>query len=144
MTVHMHIRGVSGRQGVFLSGKPQQLLVFDDGIVMVQAAGAMALAPGGGATAGALLQQRTARQGDQGAETGADFAAATKRATYARYDMITRAELGRGRLQNKLRIETQDGRRYSHSYQPTFGPDEHLVPLLQQHLGGRFVNNLFG
>ncbi|RZS82708.1 hypothetical protein EV189_3103 [Motilibacter rhizosphaerae] len=139
--LHAAVRGVSGRQGIYLTGKPQQMLVFDDGLVLVQASGALAVAPGGGATAGARLQASTRRGGDKGTDDGQEYAAVTKRSTFLPYDSIASAVLERGRIgAQRLRILTDDGRELSHAYQPLHGPDEELLPLLTGKLGERFTD----
>jgi hypothetical protein len=136
MDLPLAIRGSSGRQGVFLTGKPQQLIFFPDGIVVVSAKVALGLVATG-AGAGLALDTNTARKTRGLQSTGQEYAERTKRARFWPYDAVVDVHLGKGFPGRKLTYVI-DGRKHLHAYGPRAATDEAFVPLLEQVFADRF------
>lgn len=132
------VRGVSGRQGIFLSGKPQQLVACDDGLVLVSASGFNA--PLGGPLAGSLLanEVRAATSGKD--VTASALGASLKRATTVLWPDVESAELESRFPGRKLRLVVA-GVTSTHGYGKLHDDDRWLVPLLADRLGARFTDS---
>ncbi len=131
---HPNLRGVSGRQGIFLTGKPQQLLVFADGLVIVQVARLVDTSPIGASDVTGV----TAGSGE-----GSAFAARTRRSRFLAYGDITRAELVNASVgQHRLMLTMTDGASVSHAYQPRKVDASAVLAALRERLHDRFVSSV--
>ncbi len=133
MAVRGRIRGVSERSGIFLTGRPQQLIACDDGLVLIPTS-AMA-APLGGPLAGWALERRLA------SETGGDLTAtqigdSQKRARTVRWDEVESALVENRYPGRRLTLVLPD-HRYQHKY-GKLEPDQFLTALLCGTLSARF------
>ena len=136
MSVRGRIRGVSERSGVFVTGRPQQLVACDDGLVLIPAS-AMS-APLTGPLAGAVLERRIQAVSDGQDLTAADLGASQNRARAALWGAVESARLETRYPGRRLTLVV-DGRRLQHKY-GKLEPDGFLSPLLAEALGGRFFD----
>lgn len=134
MAVLGRIRGVSERTGIFLTGRPQQLIACDDGLVLIPVSGAAA--PLGGPLAGTLLEQRVAAQTGGADLTAADLAASQRRARLVLWDTVESAVLESRFPGRRLTLVLPD-HRYQHKY-GKLAPDDFLIALLSAALLARF------
>lgn len=126
------LRGVSARSGIFLTGKPQQLLLFPDGVVLVQVA----------------RRVEVGESDTRGPAQGQGFAARTRRSMFVAYDDITRAEVVNASVgQHRLVLTLRDGGSRTHAYQPKKTAAAQLGAVLaglREQLGERFVLSVEG
>lgn len=134
MALRGRIRGVSERSGVFLTGRPQQLIACDDGLVLIPASGMSA--PLGGPLAGTVLERRLAAETGGADLTAADLAASQKRARIVLWDDVRSALLESRYPGRRLTLVLED-HRYQHKY-GKLEPDDFLAPLLTFTLAARF------
>jgi len=126
------VRGVSGRDGVFLTGRPQQLAAFDDGLVLVRVSGTAA--PLGGPLAGSIVQRQVAAAAG---DTAADLAGRLKRATLLHWDQVEGALL-EARYPGRRLTLTVAGRPLQHKFGKLQDEGDWLPHLLAARLGDRF------
>lgn len=136
MALRGRIRGVSERSGVFITGRPQQLVGCDDGLVLIPAAAISA--PLGGPLAGSVLELRIRSVSEGSDLTAADLGASQVRARTARWDAVETALL-EARYPGRRLSLVVNGRRLQHKY-GKLEADGFLVPLLAGALHGRFVD----
>lgn len=134
MTVRGRIRGVSERSGIYLTGRPQQLVACDDGLVLIPASALST--PLSGPLAGSVLERRIATQVDGQDVTAGDLGASQKRARTVLWDAVESALLEVGYPGRRLTLVTHD-RRLQHKY-GKLESDAFLAPLLCAALGGGF------
>ena len=136
MALRGRIRGVSERSGVFITGRPQQLIACDDGLVLIPASAISA--PLGGPLAGSVLELRI-RTASQGLDlTAADLGASQARARMALWGAVEAALL-EARYPGRRLTLVMSGRRLQHKY-GKLEDDGFLAPLMGEALGGRFVD----
>lgn len=145
MNLPLAIRGTSGRQGLYLTGKPQQFILFEDGIVITSASNGAVLL-GGGIVGGSLTELSTKRRLSkaQASSSGADYAASTKRAQFIPYADFEKMELKKAYPERRLVYTLKNGKQQSHSFGQIYAgvKDEVLIPVLETALGERFSNSL--
>lgn len=134
MALRGRIRGVSERSGVFLTGRPQQLIACDDGLVLIPASGMAA--PLGGPLAGSVLERRLTAETGGADLTATDLAASQKRACRVLWDEVESALLESRYPGRRLTLVLGE-RRYQHKY-GRLEPDGFLGPLLESTLSTRF------
>ncbi len=147
--VLLQIRGFSGRSGLFLTGRPEQLLLFNDGLVLVKSRAALAATGVFGAVGGVIQaiqqQSESSRLGaqSQAASFGSEFAAATKRSTYIPLTNILSAVLKSGYPGRRLEITTTDDQHFLHKYALFPGAkDDVVIPALSGVLGNKFISSV--
>jgi hypothetical protein len=140
MDLPIALRGSSGRQGVFLTGKPQQLILFPDGMVVVSASVALGVASSG-AVAGLSLDAVTTRALRGAKPSGKAYASVTKRAHFVPYGEISDVRLTAGFPSRKLTYVVQ-GKKHLHAYGKLGAADEVVVPVLERVFAGEFHNEL--
>ena len=134
MGLRGRIRGVSERSGMFLTGRPQQLIACDDGLVLIPASG-MAV-PLGGPLAGTVLDRRLASETGGADLTARDLGASQKRARTVLWEDVESVLL-ESRYPGRRLTLVLAGHRYQHKY-GALAHDDFLAPLLAAALAARF------